>query len=117
MRTPTAVPGTITRNTRSDGNPKTPTSNPDRMTSCVRLSRASPKKAFQSPGAYHRRSDGVTLGRTLIRGDRGRLADERSDAFRERSAPGELAPLPGDVAVQQLHRRVAGGRHERLAQP
>src|SRR6266498_2326771 len=64
-RTPAAVPGIMTRRTSSEGNSNTPMSRLDRMTSWVRLSRARPKKAFQSPGAYHR---ATAVGSTTLAG-------------------------------------------------
>src|SRR5262249_22064644 len=127
-RTPIAVPGTITRNTRSGGNPKTPMRRLDRMTSCVRLSSASPKKAFQSPGAYHRpaavgaTASGTFAGGRLGRTPRGRerlrsLPRQRANAIGQRRAPRELAPILRDRVVRKIEGRLLHWRAPGLAQP
>ena len=96
--------------TRSAGNLKTPMRRPERMTSWVRLSRASPKNAFQSPGASQRGSrrpghpSGWSRQRTLRGLD---LPDEPAHAVGQLLAPGEAAPMPaaGSVKGSSISRR------------
>src|SRR5687768_14091668 len=84
--------------TRSAGKPKTPISSEARMTSCVTLSRAKPRKPLTSPGAAQR------SGRLRARGgvESPRLT---SDTSREIHAPAELAAMGGHRLVVELHHR------------
>src|SRR5687767_15203267 len=84
--------------TRSAGKPKTPISSAARMTSCVTLSSAKPRKPLTSPGAAQR------SGRLRARGgvESPRLT---SDTSREIHAPAELAAMGGHRLVVELHHR------------
>src|SRR6185503_5389357 len=105
--TPSAVPGTMTRSTRSAGKPKTPIRSPEKMTKRPRLSSASPKNAFQSPGA-HQRTAGAVLtgsgGTERARPGRGELARERAHPVREPAAPREAPAVLGHLGKAELHR-------------
>src|SRR5262249_32368080 len=106
MSTPAAVPGTMRWRTRSGGNLKTPMRRLERMTSCVVLSRASPKNALTSPGASQRgpRRPAVTLGGSLP-ACRRQVANEPSDAVGEGLTPGQAAAPVPHVRVCQVELR------------
>src|SRR5437773_2444406 len=101
MSTPSAVPGTMRPRTRSAGKPKTPISSEARMTRLVTLSRAKPRKPLTSPAAIQR-------GARTSAGVGGGAAGEQlprllADTLRERRAPRQLAAVPRDHVVVELH--------------
>src|SRR6267378_4344532 len=90
--------------TRSAGKPKTPMRTEARMTSCVTLSRARPRKPLTSPAAIQRGArdsagadvDGGAAGEQLSR--------LLADALGEGGAPRQLAARLRDLLVVELHR-------------
>src|SRR5687767_1849963 len=91
--------------TSSAGKPKTPISSEARMTSCVRLSRARPRKPLTSPGAAQR-SGRLRAGGGVVGGAAGEESPRlTSDASREIHAPAELATMRGHRLVVELHQR------------
>src|SRR5262249_6350644 len=90
--------------TRWAGNLKTPIKSDDRMTSCVTLSRASPRKPLRSPGRIQRRPLGFSGvggsprgGHELARGGLGTLGESR--------APREAPAIVGHLAELELDDR------------
>src|SRR5437867_7780195 len=88
--------------TRSAGNLKTPIRSDDRMTSCVTLSRARPRKPFRSPARIQRGELRCPDVGDPPSGDQ--LPREALGPFREGRAPREAAAVIGDVAELEFDR-------------
>src|SRR5262245_41873237 len=108
--TPSAVPGIIRCSTRSAGNLKTLIRRDARMTSCVTLSRARPRKACRAPARIRRGRElaGSGVGYSLVDD----LAGQRARTLGQPAAPGEAATIVGDFAEGELD-----GRPEMAAEP
>src|SRR4029453_9255538 len=90
--------------TRSAGKPKTPMRTLERMTRTVTLSRARPRKPLTSPAASQRGARKGLAG-AGVGGPRaeGRL-HPGARPLGQRRAPGQRAPVLGDVLVVELDR-------------
>src|SRR5262249_44933653 len=90
--------------TRSAGNLKTPIRSDERMTSCVTLSRARPRKPFRAPGRIPRGALGLPdVGGPSHSGDQ--VAGGALGPLGEGRAPREAPALVGDLAELELHGR------------
>src|SRR5215813_2981552 len=83
--------------TRSAGNLKTPIKSDERMTSCVTLSRASPRNPLRSPGRIQRGPLGFSDVGGSSRGDH-QLARGGLGALGQSRAPREASAIVGHLA-------------------
>src|SRR3989441_1650839 len=89
--------------TRSAGKPKTPIRSEARMTSCVTLSRARPRKPLTSPAVIQRGARD-SAGADVDGGAAGEQVSRLlADALRLGGAPRQLAAMLRDLLVVELH--------------